>query len=312
MKRFTKIILALLSVTMLFFVQSITAEAVEVNGNQVNVGDTLYYEIHASGCATDIQGLDVSIYYDSAALEYVEGSISLPNIEGYVLNTKLDGEVTFNAASLDGYKFLNDCVLVSLQFKVVSDYNPYPKLNYEVRNFIDINLVDYKDIFTYDATAVSSNGGSSNNSSVTSSVKSSATSSAVSKAESSESSSSKSQSSLRSAVDTSSKENTVSDSENMSKINSELSSNGEDASNNDRSSGFDSSKSDNLNMGEYSSITIDTADTPDSADTLLTTAPIDDNSVNPAVFIIAGAAIIAVMLAVFLIIRSKNTGSHMN
>lgn len=130
--------------------------AMEINSYNANVGDTVFYELHAGSCPKDVQAVDISIYYDSGALEYVEDSIKLDNLTGYVVNTNLEGEIRFNAIDLQGFKFQADKILAELQFKVVSDYNPYPFIRYEVRSFIDSDMTEQGATYTYDLTYINS------------------------------------------------------------------------------------------------------------------------------------------------------------
>lgn len=128
--------------------------AVEVNMKQAAVGDVITYELHAGNCPKNVVAVGVSIYYDSAALQYVEDSIKIPNLSGYLFNTDLEGEIRFNVADLDGFDFQADKILAELQFTVISDYNPYPKLSYEVQDFLDADLTNHLDTYVYDLTYV--------------------------------------------------------------------------------------------------------------------------------------------------------------
>lgn len=128
----------------------------EINSYNANVGDTVFYELHAGSCPKDVKAVDVSIYYDSGALEYVQDSIKLDNLTGYIVNTDLDGEIRFNAVDLKGFQFQADKILAELQFKVVSDYNPYPFIKYEVRSFIDSDMTEQGAAYTYDLTYINS------------------------------------------------------------------------------------------------------------------------------------------------------------
>lgn len=155
---------------MTFSAIPINCSAVEVNYHEVVVGDIITYELHAGNCPKDIYALDVSIYYDNAALEIVEDSFYLPNLTGYIANTDLEGEIRFNAVTLDGFQFQPDKILATVKFRVISDYNPYPFLKYEVKNFIDIDYIDYLETYTYDLTYVNEDFSSveDNNSQITS------------------------------------------------------------------------------------------------------------------------------------------------
>lgn len=133
---------------------SLPCSAVEVNGKEVFIGDTVKYEIHASGCPKNVAGLNIHIYYDSTALEYVPDSLVISNIRGYVSNDGMDGEIRFNAVDLQGFELQGDKVIAEMQFRVVSGYNPYPNLSYEVLNFIDIDDEEFYDSYTFALTTI--------------------------------------------------------------------------------------------------------------------------------------------------------------
>jgi len=134
--------------------ESLTAFAAEVNAVTVNVGDTISYEIHVSGCPERIQALDVAIYYDSDSLEFVPYSLELPSISGFMTNTDLVGEVRFNAIDFNGFRFDGDKVLSNASFKVKNAYAQNLSLTYEIKTFLDENNNDLKDTYIYDFTYV--------------------------------------------------------------------------------------------------------------------------------------------------------------
>lgn len=241
--------------------------------HEVTVGDIITYEIHVGSCPNNIIGVDAVIYYDETALEPVDDSLKFPNLPGYYANSDLSGEIKFNAADLVGYEFQEDVILVTVEFKVIGDYNQYPNLSYEIKSFIDTEKIDHKGIYSYDLTYVGSYDTDSiedvSESMVSSDVQSST------KEESSE-------------TDFGEISSLISENENI--LLSQVSSEAEEIS-----SYSEESVSRSVD-------TVDTADTPTYN---------KSHSVIKLILIIA-AAIILILTAVFLIIRGRSTGSHMS
>ena len=67
--------LILFTAVVLLMLTPLSVSAVEVNGNEAQLGQTVTYEIHASGCMSVIQAIDIEVTYDSTALEYIKDSI---------------------------------------------------------------------------------------------------------------------------------------------------------------------------------------------------------------------------------------------
>ena len=135
---------------------AVCAAAVEVNGSEVQVGDVVTYEIHASGCAQVIQAVDIAVTYDSDALKYVSGSLDMPNLSGTLVNDSEEGVIRFNALDLDGFSFYEDKIVASMQFTVTSDYAPYLYIKSDIKNFIDAEMTEHTDEFVYYLTLTES------------------------------------------------------------------------------------------------------------------------------------------------------------
>ena len=127
----------------------LAASAIEVNGNEVQLGQTITYEIHASDCPNIIQALDVEVTYDSTALEYIADSIQMPNLTGTLVNDQDKDCVRFNALDLNGFSFKTDSIVATMQFRVISDQSPDLYINSDIKNFIDDELKDHKDEYVY-------------------------------------------------------------------------------------------------------------------------------------------------------------------
>ena len=153
MKKIIKVF-SCICIGLFILLNSIAAAAIEVNSHEANIGDIVTYEIHAAGCSHPICGIDISITYDSDALEYTENSIEFPYITGYFVNDKLENEIRFNSLSLDGFSFYEDHVIASVSFRVISDYAPYLYVKYNVNDFTDADFTDLGDEYTYVVTNV--------------------------------------------------------------------------------------------------------------------------------------------------------------
>ena len=138
----------------------ISCSAAQVNSHEVKKDDTVTYSVHAIACPTKIRAIDVSVYYDSTSLEYVEGSLSTPDVKGAVTNTELDGEIRFNAITLDGFSFSEDSILATMTFTVKDDSATDITLYSSIKNFLDEGKNDLKDTFVYDLTEINSSAAS--------------------------------------------------------------------------------------------------------------------------------------------------------
>jgi len=137
------------------FFNGLTVSALEVNSHEARIGDIVTFDIHAAGCTHPICGIDISVTYDSDALEYSQNSIEFPYITGYFFNDKLHNEIRFNSLSVDGFSFYEDHIIASVSFRVVSDYAPYLYIKYNVNDFTDADLNDYGEDYIYVVTTVS-------------------------------------------------------------------------------------------------------------------------------------------------------------
>lgn len=278
-KFFVSILLCFITLS----VQTFTAYAVEVNMKQVSVGSTVTYEIHAVSCPKNVLGVDFSIHYDSSALQYVEGSLQIPNLSGYLTNTDLDGEIRLSVADLTGFEFQADKILAEAQFTVISDYNPYPELSFEIRDFVDVDLTNHGDAYIYELTYVDDEISSfANSSTAESKAESVSSSEAVSSDETSKSSSSVRESGA---------------------VSERLQTSDSDASS------FDLSEK-NSSSDLISSETVD-IDTKDTADLTGDESYKEGKSKLKLLFIAIPIAV-AVIAVLFIIIRCKSSGNHMS
>lgn len=294
MKKYLRCSITLLLMTMLL-IQAfpLSCNAVEVNSHTVAVGDIITYELHSGSCPKDIYALDVSIYYDNVALEIVEDSFELPNLSGYVANTDLEGEIRFNAINLEGFQFQADKILATVKFKVVSDYNPYPKLKFEIKNFIDIEFVDHLETYTYDLTYVNEDF---------SSVQEKNSDSDVVSVTSENSSDSDAGEKINS--DSESLENSKAD-VNTDSVVSSLESESVNTDSDDESD----SLSGNSQGSASEANDLETADIVETSDSVNN----QESKINMNVVFAVAAVIVALLAAVFVIIKkSSHTGSHMS
>lgn len=136
-----------------------SASAVEVNSHEAGLGDMVTFEVHAAGCSSPICGIDISITYDSDALQYSDNSIEFPYITGYYVNDRLQNEIRFNALDVSGFSFYEDHIIASVTFRLVSDYAPYLYVKADVNEFLDADLNDLGDEYTYVVTTISESDG---------------------------------------------------------------------------------------------------------------------------------------------------------
>ena len=189
---------------------AIPCSAASVNSHDVSVGDIITYSVHSVACTKVIQAVDVSIYYDGDSLELIEDSFETPAIKDSIYNTELPDEIRFNAITLQGFDFSEECVLATMQFRVKSDPGSDISLYYLARNYIDETMTDYKDTYTFDMTQVNASGSTS--SEVTSETASSNTESVSSQTESKADISSKETKSAAAAAASAASSNAVVDS----------------------------------------------------------------------------------------------------
>lgn len=155
MRKKTPLFLAALTACALLFA-SLPAFASQVNTHEAGEGDTVSFDIHAIACPTKVQAVDISVYYDSSSLNYVDGSLTTPALPGAVTNTSLDGEIRLNAVTLSGFDLMDDGTLASMEFTVAQGAAADITLYYEVKNFLDEKKTELKDTYTYDVTRVNS------------------------------------------------------------------------------------------------------------------------------------------------------------
>lgn len=145
---------SLLLIIVVLFAAVLSAECTELNGETINVGDTVTYEIYVNAYPRGIQAVDVSLYYDSSVLELVPNSLEMPMLSGYLINTNLFEEIRFNALDVPGFDFSEGGLISRVQFKVIGTSVGNVRLSYEIKSFIDEDKIDLKDTLTYERTFV--------------------------------------------------------------------------------------------------------------------------------------------------------------
>lgn len=286
MRKLKALFIFLLTFLTVIASQVLSAGAVEVNSKPAKTGDIITYEIHAVNCTKKVIGVDLSITYDSAALKCLTDEIQYPSFNGTIANTDLDGKIHINAIDLSGYDLQADSIIVYAKFEVISDYNPYPMLSYEVTDFIDIDMVNHQGDYVYDLTYVNVDYDSYLSSAEESdTVSSEQTSSVASKASGSEN---------KSKIEESSLAASDSESDSKSSVSSTASATDTDSS----------SKS----VSQTPDIPLSL--TPDSVETNDESGSPGKGSMIPV--IIGGCALAVILIAAFIIVKSKSTGNHMD
>ncbi len=156
MGKFFKVLslnLTIILLTALFFVGG---ECAEVNGENVNPGDKVTFEIYVNSYPRKIQGVDAVIYYDSASFEIIEGSLELPNLNGFLINPNIPGEIRFNSISVEGYDFSDGGILASVSFKTIDTSSENMNISCTIKSFLDEDKIDLMDTLTYSRTYVMS------------------------------------------------------------------------------------------------------------------------------------------------------------
>lgn len=266
--------------------QVLSAGAVEVNSKPAKTGDIITYEIHAVNCTKKVIAVDLNITYDSAALKCLTDEIQFPSFNGIIANTDLDGEIRLNTIDLSGYDFQADSILVYAKFEVISDYNPYPMLKYEVTDFIDADMANHQGDYVYDLTYVNVDYDSYLSSAEESdTVSSGETSSVVSKSSDSENKSKTEESSLVGSGSDSDLKSSVSTTTSVtdSDISSKLKSQSPDI------------------PSSQASASVETNDESGSP-----------GKISMIPMIIGVCALAIILVVAFIVVKSKSTGNHMD
>lgn len=122
---------------------SFAVSGLSVNGIDVKKGSIITYTFSVSEFAEPAVGINMSLYFDPAYLEYVKGTFSTPNIQGAVVNDTQDGEILFNFSSSKGIDFSKKTVIATAQFKAKSDYSMRTEITFYIREFYDIDFIDH-------------------------------------------------------------------------------------------------------------------------------------------------------------------------
>lgn len=116
-KILSSIVTASLIFTM-FSVCALGAEAVKINGESANPGDTVTYEYCVSGIESPVAGVRGTVTYDTSILEYVDGSIGFDVLNNAIYSLD-EGKIEYSAVNpFDGYDFSVNGLVVSLSFTV--------------------------------------------------------------------------------------------------------------------------------------------------------------------------------------------------
>ncbi len=133
---FIKSIVLFISLTVLMMGFSVCVSADEkitVNGTDVSKGDVITYEYYMSGIADPVEAVGSFIEYDSAALEYVDGSIGFDVLNDAMYNIS-DGVVYFSAINvIDGFDIKDEKLIITISFKVTEKASG----NLTVKNTVD-------------------------------------------------------------------------------------------------------------------------------------------------------------------------------
>lgn len=137
MKKFISILLVA------FVLMSMTLVAVSADETgktfSVSKGDKVTYTIYLSDVPDPIAGIDASIYYDPAVLEYK--SVSAPKLSSFLGNNQPNGQVTgeyiFNAIdAINGMRFNKKQAMITLEFEALKAADT--SISYIIRYMYDI------------------------------------------------------------------------------------------------------------------------------------------------------------------------------
>ena len=96
------------------------ADKLVINENvTASVGDKVTYSLYASSVPTEVEDLQMEIYYDSQYLKVVDDSVKYVEGGSSVYNTKIDNKILFNSANgVQGWDFSKKTLLFSVSFTV--------------------------------------------------------------------------------------------------------------------------------------------------------------------------------------------------
>ncbi|MGN1127204.1 MAG: hypothetical protein ACI4RI_07160 [Ruminococcus sp.] len=96
------------------------ADKLVINENvTASKGDTVTYSLYASSVPTEVEDLQMEIYYDSQYLKVVDDSVKYVDGGSSVYNTKIEDKILFNSANgVQGWDFSKKTLLFSVSFTV--------------------------------------------------------------------------------------------------------------------------------------------------------------------------------------------------
>ncbi|MDR0914522.1 MAG: cohesin domain-containing protein [Oscillospiraceae bacterium] len=97
------------------------AASATINGKAVDVGKEVTYILYLGDVPDPIEAIDMSIYYDSDVLEYVNRSyVSMGFPSGMANPGGIKGESLLNASNIYGYDFSKTKEVLRITYKVIS------------------------------------------------------------------------------------------------------------------------------------------------------------------------------------------------
>ncbi len=156
MKKKLLSVLALLmkvfALTSLISVTAFADDALTVNGQTVNKGDTVTYEYYVGGVQKEVGGAGCYINFDTSFLQYIDGSIGFDVFNNAMHNISADeGAIYFSAVNAYGYDLKTERMIVTVSFKVLDTAQGSTTVKCEFDEFFpnDEEMKDYtKDEYT--------------------------------------------------------------------------------------------------------------------------------------------------------------------
>jgi hypothetical protein len=98
------------------------AASATVNGKTVDVGDEVTYVLYLGEVPDPIESVNLSLYYNSDVLEYVEDSFSSEGFDrGLIANPDgVKGESLMNAVNIRGFDFTTTKEVIRITYKVIA------------------------------------------------------------------------------------------------------------------------------------------------------------------------------------------------
>ncbi len=123
MKRLIKFSLAALMTAIVLSVGMLPAFAaakLKLNDATVKVGDTVSFTLKLGECYENIEGLDMTVGYDSSYLKLDEKSVEFPELKSAVHNSGISNYILFNWTNpVETVNFQNTKAVVTADFKVL-------------------------------------------------------------------------------------------------------------------------------------------------------------------------------------------------